>query len=425
MTKYTEGCIIRTFKFFTKTNHKIVNNMKTIIFIFFQITFFNSALFGQESISLTVSAQGKTKEEAKYNAFRDALERAFGTFISTNTQVLNDELIKDEIVSVSSGNIEKFEIKSEVQLPDGTFTNVIDVTVSLNKLKSFCESKGIIVEFQGSLFAANIKLEKMNQENEKSVTSNMYKMIQKIVENGLFDYTIKVEEPKTTYYDPNVYDVNIVITASINQNLNNIASIIKTTISGLSLSSQECVKLEKQRVSCYTVKIDGVIYYLRNWMTVIYLRHFFERIIPYYALQFEIKNGINKYNFYNDVISGNSNGGRIFYHKDLTEVHYRLYPKMNSNGRIKERMKYYYDEISKVGLDWERQYYKDGDGYGHGYPETDEGVDEDGMRIYARSIYADINFSIKNINQITFKLTEALTLSEMEKITEYKVIPKQ
>ena len=57
---------------------------------------------------LTVSGSGKTQEEAKQNALRNAIEQAFGTFISSNTQILNDNLVKDEIVSVSNGNIQEY-----------------------------------------------------------------------------------------------------------------------------------------------------------------------------------------------------------------------------------------------------------------------------------------------------------------------------
>jgi hypothetical protein len=47
---------------------------------------------------------------------RSAIEQAFGAFISSKTEILNDNLVKDEIVSVSNGNIQKFEVLSEAQI---------------------------------------------------------------------------------------------------------------------------------------------------------------------------------------------------------------------------------------------------------------------------------------------------------------------
>ena len=62
------------------------------------------------TVTLTVVGSGKTIEEAKTNALRSAIEQAYGVFVSSNTEILNDELIKDEIVSISSGNIKEFKI---------------------------------------------------------------------------------------------------------------------------------------------------------------------------------------------------------------------------------------------------------------------------------------------------------------------------
>ena len=45
-------------------------------------------LMAQEErmVSLTVSGQGKTLEEAKHSALRNAIEQAFGAFISSKTE---------------------------------------------------------------------------------------------------------------------------------------------------------------------------------------------------------------------------------------------------------------------------------------------------------------------------------------------------
>ena len=63
-----------------------------------------------KTVSLVVSGQGKTQDEAKQSALRSAIEQAFGAFISTKTEVLNDQLISDQITSVSSGNIKTYNL---------------------------------------------------------------------------------------------------------------------------------------------------------------------------------------------------------------------------------------------------------------------------------------------------------------------------
>ena len=126
-----------------------------IIFIANLLVFSQQIVFAQDAdktITLVVSGQGKTQDEAKQNALRSAIEQAFGTFISSKTEILNDNLVKDEIVSVANGNIQKFEVISEVQIPNGDYVTSLKATVSVTKLISFVEKKGgVIVVKKGAV----------------------------------------------------------------------------------------------------------------------------------------------------------------------------------------------------------------------------------------------------------------------------------
>ncbi|MBD5251671.1 MAG: hypothetical protein HDS49_01365, partial [Bacteroides sp.] len=46
-----------------------------------------------EEITLTVSSDGPTKDDAVKNALRLAIEQAYGAFVSANTTILNDDLV--------------------------------------------------------------------------------------------------------------------------------------------------------------------------------------------------------------------------------------------------------------------------------------------------------------------------------------------
>ena len=92
-------------------------NVRNLIFLF--ALFFSVVLNGQSTeISIVVASKGATEEDAKTSALRSAIEQAFGTFVSSRTEILNDELLQDQIVSVSNGNIKKFEVLSSLYLPD-------------------------------------------------------------------------------------------------------------------------------------------------------------------------------------------------------------------------------------------------------------------------------------------------------------------
>ena len=124
-------------------------------------------LWAQNEVNLVVSGEGKNKEEATFKALRSAIEQAYGTFVSANTTVLNDKLVADEIVSLSSGNIKKYEYVSENKMPDGNTFVTLSATVSIDKLVSFAESKGMEAELKGGLFAMNIKKMEFDKQAEE------------------------------------------------------------------------------------------------------------------------------------------------------------------------------------------------------------------------------------------------------------------
>lgn len=156
-------------------------------------------------ITLVVNGAGATKEEAISNALRSAIEQTYGTFISSNTAILNDELIKDEIVSVSSGNIENYEEISH-SVADNNHTVNLQVTVSISKLTSFAKSKGSSAELAGNTFAMNMKLRKLNKDNEKIALENLLQQVE-IMSKEMFDFEMIIGEPRVAGKDGILYEL--------------------------------------------------------------------------------------------------------------------------------------------------------------------------------------------------------------------------
>ena len=146
-----------------------------------------------DQISLVAYGTGDTKEEATQNALRSALEQAYGTFVSSNTKVVNDELVKDEIVSISSGNIVSYEILSFM---DTTPKEVsVNAVVSVSKLTSFAQNKGMDAELAGGTFAMNMKMQELNIQNEKKALEHFVEEVQ-LNSSRIFDYRIDLDDPK-------------------------------------------------------------------------------------------------------------------------------------------------------------------------------------------------------------------------------------
>lgn len=200
-------------------------------------------------ISVFSSGTGNTKDDATKIALRNALEEAYGAFISSSTKIVDDVLVSDEIISISQGNIKNYELMDAITLEKGLTTVNVKSTISLNKLSNFCQSKGMTVSFNGSAFNMNLKMMEFNEKNEFEAFKNMVEQILGL-RQSIYDFDLKVNEPTI---DGNEVHIVMEVKYENNENYNNIMSFIKKTLSGISMSKAERKSYEKVRKSTYGV----------------------------------------------------------------------------------------------------------------------------------------------------------------------------
>lgn len=226
-----------------------------------------------KTTTLVVTGQGKTKYEAQQNALRNAIEQAFGAFISSKTEVLNDNLVKDEIVSVSNGNIQKFEEVSEVLLQNNDFSVTLKATVSITKLTSFVESKGWEVEFKGALFGANIRQQKLNEEAEFKAILNLCEVSNEMLSNSL-DYSLETKEPVISD-EPNKYQIAITVKTTTNENFKKFTDYFRSVIKSICMTTEEAGNYKSLNKNIYVLLMDGDELPFRNSKTCIALQNLF------------------------------------------------------------------------------------------------------------------------------------------------------
>lgn len=190
------------------------------------------------SVSLVTSGTGITKEEATKNALRSAIEQAFGSFVSANTTVVNDDLVKDEIVTITSGNIKSFKEINSRQINESE-GNLFEVTlqsvVSIGNLVRFAQNHGMSAELAGQTFAMNIKIAQLNKENENKALQHLVIQLYEIAKLGLYDFSIKVQEPVMDE-DEGIAVVKADVIPTPNENYKTYVELAKKTISSLSMS---------------------------------------------------------------------------------------------------------------------------------------------------------------------------------------------
>ena len=219
---------------------------------------------------------GETIDEAKNNALRSAIEQSFGAFISSKTEIFNDD-IKDEIVSISNGSIHNYKIISQVEVPEAGYAITLEATISLSQLSTFVQSKGIEVEFKGGIFAANIKQQKLNEDAEIKALINLLEVSESILSKSL-DFSLETTEPKflqesirVSHYDLNYnqydsrvnykdyerYALDLKVNISYNTNLDIFKDYFISTIESIAMADDEIISYTDLKKPIYNFEITG------------------------------------------------------------------------------------------------------------------------------------------------------------------------
>jgi len=256
-----------------------------------------------KNVSITVSGSGKTLDDAKQLALRSAIEQAFGAFISSKTEILNDKIVADQMASVSSGNIQSYDMLNESQLPDGTWGVTLNALVSISKLTSFVEAKGIAIEIKGGMFALNIKQQLLNEQGEIKAVCEMVGLLHEPMQTS-FDYVIKSSDPKSMDAESKNWEIPLVVTAITNKNIDFCANYCIKTLAALSLSAPEVesYKSLNKIVLPVTIAYNGQsqTFYLRKQTSINALNTLISQW-EFYVRGFSVQSGM-------DQSEGNGNG---------------------------------------------------------------------------------------------------------------------
>lgn len=289
--------------------------VKILLIAFLSIIYLQaSAQKSNDEVTLVVSATASTEEEAIKTALRSAIEQTYGTFVSANTTLLNDELVKDEIVTISSGNIKEYNKIESYENTNGQISVVLKATVCISKLVTYAKSKGASTEFAGASFAMNMKMLELNKQAEEKALINLLLFIKESLpsafdrniqiihpsiprrfyiycpgtcgvhlpntENdnvsGYYDYDDMILDEEDTNWAHNVaekcYEMSILISYANNKNTEPFFSYVKNYLKSISLTEDEREYLEKTgmdftKYNFYTPDYDD--YYFRNGSDVI------------------------------------------------------------------------------------------------------------------------------------------------------------
>lgn len=252
----------------------------------------NNASRSSHSITLVETGISSNKDEATKIALRSALEEAYGTFVSSNTTIVNDNITRDEIVSISTGNIQSYKELSCNKIGNDYHVQV-QATVSIGKLIEYAQSKGASAELAGATFAMNEKIKQLNKENERKAMNHLkQELILFEKNNHLYDYSIEVAEP-VKYGDK--YYVCSTVKCTPNKNFDTFYDILRNGLNALGAREKDDEnKYVHQFKYDYYHDLDRFLYFRNdyngpgNYSGLIYT--FYLGYIN--ALKFQIKDNI-------------------------------------------------------------------------------------------------------------------------------------
>lgn len=188
-----------------------------------------------DEVTLVASGKASDSEKATTMALRSAIEQAYGTFVSANTTILNDDLVKDEIVTISNGNIKSYEVLSDVKCEDGQDMVTVKATVCISKLVSYAKSKGASAEFAGATFAQSMKIKELYKQNEAKALENLLTQV-KFMLPSCYDLGLSdIGEPEDSRNSPNCYELAMYVDFKPNANTKVLCDLFLNTLKSLSL----------------------------------------------------------------------------------------------------------------------------------------------------------------------------------------------
>lgn len=211
--------------------------MKTIatavflIFVFLPVIGFAEP----ETKEVTAKGVGSSEREAMEDAFRNAIEESIGLYVSSETQLQNEKLIKDSILTSSNGYIDNYRLSS-IKKEDGLTEVQLTARVKIQDVKQKLTGLNISIMSADDLANVHARLStrvKRNQDAENILKKELGdffepKNILSMLDIELTSYTIQEDELRQDNTVPYQISFDISINLdSYNKKMKNIVEMFE------------------------------------------------------------------------------------------------------------------------------------------------------------------------------------------------------
>ena len=261
---------MKQFLFWVK-NKNMKNYISIIILILLPLFSF------AQDLTINEKGNGKTCQEARYDALRNAVNNASGSIIYSKTEISNNELISDDITMLTSGNVLNYEIIEDCVENNGTVSVYLKVTVSQTKLKKFIEGKGKSISISGELLKQKSDQEVASKNAEISIIENILLQLEPFTIDP-YDYEISIGQ--ITIKDGKYCSLPADITIKTNINFYNAYLKLVKDIERISINlTDQNFRRETLKETNFPITINSKTYYLRTNKSIDLINKFYKKII--------------------------------------------------------------------------------------------------------------------------------------------------
>lgn len=379
-----------------------------------------------EKHSLIVIGASNTRDNAKENAIINSLKQFFSVFITSKPELISENTKPEVVSSLIKSGILDYKVLSESEMSEGNWNVVIITHVSVDKLISVFESKGVISEFKGNTISSAIKLQNLNETAEFDYIYNSVVSGFNFIANSV-DFKVTTSTPKFIG-SGDIYRVQINVDYTTNEYLDSFYLYFHDVISQIAMSESEINSYNTIERPVYDIIINKsdtqATYRLRNSESLkyIYTLLCFSNVFSLdFSLYAESDTLFVKPMFRNERDYG-----------QVKKFQISLYPTMDSTNLDAET---WYPIAIKDGCTESSSYYNDPIIPFYTYERTECNPRHfEVMQKFLESFsqYRNKGYSKEKISRIYFDFTSKpkgtmlirhnITLKQMEKFTNYKII---
>ena len=181
---------------------------------------------------------GKNYQDALGVALTNGLTQSFGAYITSETIIESDDVVKDEITRLTQGNILDYEIISERVVGDEVYLEV-EIRVSKEQSVDFMnkveEASGKSISFDAEKWSLNVKQKQKSDAIERELIRALESSLESKFE-GVVDFSM---DASTVNYQGVQAVVTIQCQSKTNHNITSLSTYVVKSLEEIALTTRE------------------------------------------------------------------------------------------------------------------------------------------------------------------------------------------